>query len=505
MKFTRLIVLLAVVLILLSVLAGCVETPQAANPWLDSEPSAPSTPTVLALTLPDGASFEAYYPTVGWVVSRARGEQASAGRFYGIHTASGQLLPMEFRSISVLGSFILAEHYEADSSSTYHLYNTAGQLLLSSDVYFSVQSLGGAWAAVYADGLGYLCHTSGARYFTDGIPLTTLFSVCDDTLLTYDTQSGLNRLWVLPDGRQQEGMLLLAQYDQSSALSMLTYLGNHRFLITQTVPDEQSPTHAEIIGGVRTNLKQTHAVYNARTGETKSVSTPLIIRSTHNAYTPSTSPVSYGFSVGYTALCVAELSTAGVVVNDHYVLVDGDLNVVYRFPQGVSPSALRYYGDVGYAGASLEGYAAALFSLDGQTLWRQDSPHHAMSFSSSRLVAAKGQQSVQYGVYDLDGQELFPFEYDYISPFYNGAAIARVGEQYYRLTTTATPLTAPPTFMEGLAYGLYVHAASEGYTVADFSGKSLAVVDEVHTLGRLAEGFYLYVTVAGVPTLLIFS
>jgi hypothetical protein len=128
-----------------------------------------------------------------------------------------------------------------------------------------------------------------------------------------------------------------------------------------------------------------------------------------------------------------------------------------------------------------------------------------MSFSSSRLVAAKGQQSVQYGVYDLDGQELFPFEYDYISPFYSGAAIARVGEQYYRLTTTATPLAAPPTFMEGLAYGLYVHAASKGYTVADFSGKSLVVVDEVHTLGRLAEGFYLYVTVAGAPTLLIFS
>lgn len=503
---------LALVLILAFGLAAChshgaqsftVEAGRAAFVQR-AEPSALGT-VACRTTLPDGYYFEADWGDSGILAYRVLDPDFGTTR-YGVLRGGDTVLPFQYTAIERVGDFLVGR-YRAEDVVSIEVYDATGHLLVGTDdTSAGVRAVGDDYFVLYTDSKAQMFDGEGKAFFHDGVLLPTdAVSQCGDYFLTAHKGNAYT-IWDGPN-------VLRRRFEAADTRYLVAYVGE-RFLVTAlTAGTADSHTYVEVTDEGTQYFVQQAWWYDPVTDALTPLSLDYVLLAVRNPYTPGLSAAaieSLSLQAGYSAFVVAELNTYGVHTADRYYVADANAALWVRYPTGINADAIYYRSDLGCVGSAADGGTALLYDLAGNLVWQNSEHAYAtMRWQSGRFVASYHRDGVtRYGAFDSAGKVAVPFQYDYLSPYVDGRAVARVGSQYYTVDATGRQLgtvsIACPEHW--LGFGLYTYIQGGKVGVKNLTGAVVepAQWDAIDGVGINDEGrTYVVGTSGTTQTLLV--
>ena len=446
-----------------------IESGRAAFAQLD-DPTLPRE-VVRSIRLPAGTSFVADWGDMGVLVSQAFGEEGTITR-YGVWRDDAYVLPCEYRRLEVVGDFYLTQYHLLDERKV-EVFDRTGTLLVgTADTSAGVVAVSSDYFVFYTDTDAQLFDSEGNAYFLDGVLRSgDRVSVCGDYVVTIDATGSSLCIW---DGSN----ILRHRFSADDTRYVMAYVGD-RFLVTAiSAGTEKNYTYIEEQDGQTYYMRQQAWWYDPVTDVTVKADLDYVVLSVRNAYTPAVSReevAAMHLRTGYSAVVVAELDERKVHVSDRYYVMDSEARLVVRYPVGINPTAIYYRADRGFVGSSHTASAAALYDLAGNLIWQDKSHTYAtMRWQGDRLTASYYEDGVtHHGAFDSEGNVAVPFDYRYMSPYFEGLAVAGDADTYYVLDAAGKVLSTIDVACpeHWLGYGLYTYRQGDYTGVKNFAGQ----------------------------------
>lgn len=457
------------------------------------------------VVLPVGYNFVSDWGDMGLCLSRDNDGYA----MYGVWAKTGWILPCKYVEIVRSGSYYMAVYYQ-DNFVKHEVFDRSGQMIVGTVESGQLQALGEDFFVLYGKKQAQVFGRDGTAYFSDNLfGLSHSFAWCDGYLISYNTTDYSCCLWQLEKDVKGNPMPILLHAFQEKGHRYTPIYTNGRFLVTSLC--EGTPEHYtyfEILDGVSYYVWQDAWWFDPSDGSLSWVDLGYVVLGARSRYTVGLRPEdreTVSLADGYTAVSVAVLNEYKLNEYSRYYVMDEKGKLVLTYPKNLNPSALRYREDVGYITANWT--AAALYGLDGNMLW-QNKVHDytSMRWQSDRLVACYVDvQGSRYGAFDIDGNIVVPFDYDYLAPFVDGVSIARKGDRYYRIAGDSLEEVEDLACEDyWLAYGCYVVADGNKYALKNLRGDQIATgYDALVTIGTDAQGRVYVLGAQGPDDLLI--
>ena len=450
-----------------------------------------------------GYAFESFLNRGEIKISEKRGDIT----YYGVLSGRGDsILPVSYTTILASGDFLIAEGGEETSRRI--VYSYSGKELYSATEAYDVSDVGGGLFSVKTRTASHLYNGEGAEV----LPGTSLdqtydYSACGDYVIARSGERG--RTFVF---HARTSDLVYSFFDSSNRNHLVAYVGGKDFIVVYTDKLESAEGCDVEIKRDEGTVYYKQSVYRYTVGVAEP--TPLtpgkFIVKINNKYSIGVTEYereNYSLLDGYNA--VSYYVTDGRVASgalNHYI-ADGALSTLKALPEGVS--ALYVPVDGVTAVVSKEG---AILYLDesAEVFCRiADAAYQDVVFSGGMVVASKIVASgvVRRGGFDLEGHNVIPFEYSYISAFVGGKAIATKDGKAYVITTTGSETYigdfSMPYYFDGfyqIERGGYVGAMSfDGVELIPASYTAFAAVTRYEetvyvalTLGDVADVYRLY-------------
>ena len=496
---TRTIALLCLVALVVASLGGCASTvtpfsrAMGRAVWVQQ-----STPTLWqgggdSVVLPDGYVFVADWGRHGYMLARPQ----EGYTLYGVWRDGAWVLPCSHIALTRAGNFYMGAYYR-DEALQYDVYNAQGTIIAGTKSDATLYPLDDTHFVLYSAGKAQVADDQGKPYFINNLFTTAdSFAMCGDYLLSYRASDFSCRVWQLALDARGEGMaMLLHTFAAPDTRYTAVYCGG-RFLVTAlSAATADDYTYMDLVDGNTQYLRQQAWWYDPNMDELTKANLDFVLLGVRGTYAPGAAEAdkqAIALAEGYTAVSVAVTNSQRLRESTRTYVMDKEGHLVLAYPADINPTALAYREDVGYLSAKQT--AACLYGLDGNLLW-QDAryAYTAMVWQNERLVAAYSDQSgTYYGAFDVVGDVVVPFQYEYVAPFVQGVSMAKRADGYVRLnhngveTQVVTDIACEAYW---LGYGCYVYASKGLYGLKNLGGDVVLDADwqSLDLVGRNSDG-----------------
>lgn len=356
---------------------------------------------------------------------------------YGVFNNSGNMLvENKYERLDSTGNFIFGYYYTDEAEYKSDIYYINGNKILTTDYAIELVALSTDFCALYYDNYSQVFDKDGVYYFANSNKMSgnLHYSVCDDYLFGYDAVLGDWFIWetyVNNSGEIPYGFVLLKKlFEGENSLFSVAYLGNDNFLVVETMSVSENYDYFEVINGTTYYIKQKTSIYNVVADSQTFYNSDYPILSVVNHYSPTLTleqKNKLNINKGYTRVNAGIVDENGERVTYRFFVINDKGEFVIRYPENMSPSAMRFIDGYGFAQGASENFSAALYYMNCDLVWiKNDREYYGQSFSDGRYVLyCSISGGMRYGVLNTDGEIIVDFEYAYISPFVNNLAFFR--------------------------------------------------------------------------------
>ena len=353
---------------------------------------------------------------------------------YGVMNASGALiLPAQYHSISVSGEFIVAEGGLEDSR--IYVTDLAGHVIYSSENRVEVEDVGDGYLSIKEGNYSYLYHKTFGDILGASFDDTYDYLACGKYVVARSIKRGNSHIF-----RGESGDLVRSFIGTSISSFDLYYVGGEDFLVIENVAVSQSDnyTYVRKQSEGNTYIRQTVYKYSVGGSSMRTIVTDKVISTLFGKYSFGLSEearASLSLKEEYLVLryYVTEGKAADGTVA--YCLTDTSLKEVAALPEGLNPTLTMTEGKAVVSSPSGTIYLVDASLRTLQTI--DDAVYQSANYSGGIVTASKvtSDGSRKIGGFDGTGKAVIPFEYNYVSEFIGGKAVAVKQGRAYLLDT----------------------------------------------------------------------
>lgn len=396
--------------------------------------------------------------------------------FFGVMDEKGTLVvPALYTSIEMEGDFLLATGNLENS--LYTVFNRKGEILYRSDSPLSIQDVGEGCVAIADSGAerSYVISDKREDLLGAALDQTYRYSVCGDYIVAQSTKRYKSFVF-----ERRTGGVLLSFYGSSTLQYDVAYMGGKDFIVlrNEVVSSEKDCTVALRYGDGYYYLKQTVTRYTIGVSTPRTLVLGKHISSVSDRYSFGVTQEArevYPLKEGYYS--VSYYKTEGKVADGSfaYYLGDSSLKEVKTLPEQVSPYLSMVEGIAAVDAPSGNVYLVN-DKLDLLAVI-EDAVYQNVVYSGGVLTVSKvvnGERKI--GGFDLSGREVIPFEYNYISEFVGGKAVATKGGKAYIVDSAGNALYLTEKDYPMNWDGFYEKEQNGKIGLCSFSGSELLSV-----------------------------
>ena len=465
------------------------------------------------IPLPEGYAMVADWGDWGLMIARVVSSDGT--ELYGVWRDGREVLPCRYTRLAVDGAYALGQFYDEEGM-WWEVYNRDGACVVGTTMDNArLRTVSDRYFVLYTDEGAQMFDEGGNACFADGVLAADEgMAVCGDYLLSYSTTKHAACVWQLYTSARGSTAFLRRRFEGDGRYTAV-YMGG-RFLVTRLSTGTATDyTYLDVVNGQSYYVRQEAWWYDAEQDRLTPTRLDYVLLATRSAYTPgitSAEVQALHLREGYTVVTVAALNDYGLHQSERYYVVDASATRMARYAEGVTPTSIWYRGDRGFVGSSLADGVAAMYDWQGNLLW-QDKRHNyaTMQWQWGRFVASYMQDGVAvYGAFDADGRVAVPFAYQYLSPYVEGYAVARLDGGYYRVDAEGVLLAevAPACPDYWMGYGVYAFREGDKVGLCNLRGDVLepAAWQQAVAVGTGANGrTYVVMASDGCQTVLILA
>lgn len=461
MKRGKFLCVLTVIVLLLSLLCSCQSEEKKEEFYHSRSARAPLT-DVLRISLGE-YRFVSFLKRGLIEVASGEGDDER----FGVMDGAGRIvIPAEYGSFSMTGDFLLAT---GDSSGyLYNVFNKEGKLVYHTNKYIDIDDVGGGCVRILEEGDALLYDDEGKNLLAaTSLDKSFDYSVCEDYVIAKNSRTVL-----LLDART--GAILRTFSSASSAVTYddVAYVGKGELILLRNERVSSEKDCTVVKDG--NYLKQTILKYSIGKASTRTLSLDRHIVSIGTPYSFGNTQEdreNYPLASGCFAVAYYETENKVAVGTSHYI-GDANLSVVKTLPESANP-LLSMIDNV----AALCAPSGKIYLVNDKTevlATIDDAVYQDVRFSGSVLTASKVVDGIRRsGGFDLDGRQVIPFEYTYISEFIGGKAIAVKQEKVYLIDAAGTERYLSEARILYYWVGFYETSADGKIGLASFDGEEL--------------------------------
>ena len=435
--------------------------------------------TATEIKLPKGIYPKTYLSEGFFTISKEK--DADSG--LGVLSPDGKIVvPLEYDRIQMDGPFIMASKQEGDGVENYFYYKDGEEIPLSvTELELVFYALDDNFFCISNDTESQVFDKKGRASFVQNFPSTTTYSAFDDYIQVYDPTTQYNGIYEVYNGFARHIKSYIGNVSGGIVYN-ITYSGKDTFIVLQTSingSDFDYVMKNEETGNLD-KYGQRVFLYDGKKYEEKEIDLDFHILSIRNMFSPGLTyenRKSFAIKEGFSNIWIVKTDENKNLVDTTAHIMDSKCRITLNFEGDVGGDMLRFANGVGFGGASLENFQTGLFALDGSLLWsNNDFSYHTQSYNDGFLVVGKGgTEGVFYGVFDKEGQLIIPLEYDFISNFADGCALARKNGGWIRLFSNGDVenFDYHNAKLDNLSYFTYLYTLEGKVGVENFKGERI--------------------------------